>query len=243
MIKLTPNPEFISLLYELTQINSSFIIIPTEDKITVTRCNDVMAFKIEAPLEYFNIQEPIAIFNFRDFYSFYKSQKDYDIFIDVETNEIIFKNCNSELPFPLSDPEFIINDNVPTRFEVSENECDFVFTLNSEDIHNLSSKCSQIKPDVGTNSKLLCNVTYNDGKSEIILKAESYKPSFKLYTNVDKIYNNTYESQSYTILPSIFQCLPKSKDFLVMDIFEKVLIFKMIDPNISLNIITWKIYE
>ena len=245
MIKLKYNPEFISLLYELTQINNSFVLIPINDKITVTRNDEAgsMAFQLIAPLEYFNITNEIAIFKFRDFYNFYKSQKDCDIYFDSENNEIVFKTENSELPFPLNDSNFIINENIPSRFEVPLNDCDFVFTLNADNIHDLSSKISQIKPDIGTNSKLKCNITYNNKTSEIIIKAEAYKPSFKLYVNVDKIYNETYENKSYTILPNIFQCLPKNQDFVISDIFEKVLIFKMIDPNISLNIVTWKIYE
>lgn len=245
MNKLEHNENFVSLLHDLSNINGSFVLTPKDDKIELVRHDAVpiMAFKLVAPLSYFNISEPLAIYNFKEFYGFYKSQLESDIYLDMISNQIIFKTNDSELPYPLSDPEFIINDSIPSRFEVPEEDCDFVFNLSATRIKDLSTKISQIKPDVGTNSKLNCVVEYNDKMAEITIKAESYKASYKLKVNVDKIYNDEFEGKQYSISPNIFQYLPKNKDFLIFDIFEKVLIFKMIDPNISLNIVTWKLYE
>jgi hypothetical protein len=232
MEKVKYNSEFFDILKDLVSISNSVIIKKENDKIAIRRADTdiTIAYSLKTPLEYFDFpvnNEEITFYNYGEFYQYFKSFNQPDIFID--NKKITLKENNSKIDYVLSNPESFEKKSPK---EPNFGDSDISFNLSPKDHDELVKMITLIKPKkakITGDSKQISLTLFNQ------LHDNSFEKTFEV-TNF-----NGNPEVDFLIFSDTFLHIPPKRDYMINIKSVGFVKISLINNDMNLDIFTGKV--
>jgi len=194
--------SFLSLINELTKINKSVIVTPTDENIKIKMFDPTksIVYDLVTKKESFDVEDEIAFYNFVEFYSFYSTLKSGSDLpsITVDDNKICIAGDNSKLNYNLSDVE-IIKTHRPKS--ITFPDWDYEFVLDQKIIQELSKMISLI------DASYIKMTSHADGYATIKVYINGVDNAFEKRVELTKI-SDTEEEFDFDIIADHINKIP-----------------------------------
>jgi hypothetical protein len=235
-------PELLNLVSDLTKITPEVIIGYSEkdDCVCISKAdaNELLAYILKAPKEFFDYKETIGFYEFPEFYGRFKTFK--APIISIDGSQILMHENGGRMGYKLSNVEPLKKG--PTVVEFGDPE--YEFELSKDSLMSIVKACNLLQADIayftcdrqGVSIKLTCDMNSNQTE-----ELDMYEKSFELIEVDEDV--TSEEPIKFKIFSDIFEKLPPRRDYILRIAPPGYITVTLKDENMELNIYTGNITE
>ncbi|MEM4261032.1 MAG: hypothetical protein QXG00_07360 [Candidatus Woesearchaeota archaeon] len=232
MDKIKYNVEFFDILKDLISISNSVIIKKENDKVVVRRADKevTIAYSLKAPLDYFDFpstNEDVTFYNYGEFYQYFKSFTNPDIFVDKM--KITMNEGNSKIEYVLQNPESF-EKKIPKEPNFTDE--DISFHLSPSDHEEIIKMITLIKPKKA-------RLVGDSKKINVVIFNQLHDNQFEKTFNVTK--SNGNAEVDFLIFSDTFIHIPPKREYSFNIKSAGFLKVSMLNNKMSLDIYTGKV--